>query len=203
MARHLDENLDDPDRKNGKVHRLKDLKAGQKAKTKEKRPPAEAPRTWPAPEVGSIANALIRSARPHMGALRNLRIEYIFSNSEREGEMDLAAAQRFNRTYTYQFVGKKPPTFLLRVSKPQWDRVPDDLREQAIFHYLLRFGTDTNSRPRIVRPDLVGFLAEAEQFKDAGARWNQGFKRAIQLGLFDGVASTELIDRETTTAGRR
>jgi putative metallopeptidase len=191
MARHLDnDTADDDERKDGKVQQLR---PGQKAKGKEEpRPPAEAPRTWPAPEVASIANALIRSARPHMGALRSLRIDYVFSNAEREGEMDLATAQRFNRTYSYLSAGKEPPTFLLRISKPQWDRVPDDLKEQAVYHYLLRFGTDTNARPRIVRPDLVGFLAEAEQFKDAGERWNQGFKRAIQLGLFDGVASAEL-----------
>ena len=186
----------------GENGNVTELRPGQKEKVKEPKAPAEAPRTWPAPDVEAIANRLIASARPHMGHLRAMKIAYLFSNSEREGEMDLAQAQRFNRTYSFLYEGEAP-TFLLRVAWAQWDRLPDDLREQAIYHFLLRMGTDSNSRPKIVRPDVIGFLAEADQFKDAGSRWNKGFKRAIQLGLFDGVAAAEIVEREATPAGRR
>jgi len=53
--------------------------------------------------------------------------------------------------------------------------------------------------------DFEGFLSELEEFKDSSARWNEGYVRARQLGLFDGIASAELVENiETPThAGRR
>jgi hypothetical protein len=180
---------------------ITELRPGQKAKVKEPkevRPPAETPRTWDAPEVRAIAD-LLRSGRlPHMSALRGLKIVYVFSNAEREADPNnVAKAQRYNATYSYHYEGSVTPEFILRVSKPQWDRIPDDLRAQAVYHYLLWLGTDTAGRPRIEKPDVVAFSAEIEQWKGA-PKWNEGLKRAQQLGLFDGVASAELIE-----AGRR
>ena len=186
---------DKPKRRRGGNGKVQQLHPGQqeKPKTREQRPPAEAPRTWPAADVEAIAENLIHdSGYPHMSVLRGARIAYLFSNAEREGDMDVAKAQRFSSTYSFLYPDGGVPQFVLRVSKPQWDRIPDDLRIQCAYHYLLRFGTDENGRWRIERPDVVGFLAELNQFKGLAQRWNAGVERARQLGLFDSVASTEL-----------
>lgn len=191
------------DRKSGKIRHIgeamngdKPLKPGQRAKKKDPRPPAEAPKTWPAPEVEAIANHLIGGKYPHMSVLRGARISYVFSNAEREGDMNVAKAQRFSSTYSFLYPDGDVPQFVLRISKPQWDRIREDLQIQAVYHYLLRFGTDANGRWRIEPPDVIGFLAELDQFKGLGDRWNEGFKRARQLGLFDGVAAVELAREE-------
>lgn len=196
----------DEDKKNGRrkkggdLHHLRpvnELKAGQKAKVKEKKAPAESPRTWPAPEVARVANILINGKRAHMSVLRGARIEFVFSNAEREGDPhDLAKAQRFSSTYSFQYAGKTVPQFVLKVSKPQWDRLPEDLYEEALYHYLLAFSTDSNGRWRIERPDIIAFAAEIQEFPNS-PRWNKGLVRARQIGLFDGIASAELADSES------
>lgn len=171
--------------------KITQLKPGQRAKVNEKRPPAEKLVTWPAPELAAIAGTIINSRRLHMGALRSVPIAFAWSNAEREGDPNnVAKATRFNRQYAFLVAGqgKQVPEFVLRVSKPQWDRIPEDLQEQAMYHYLLHFSTDTDGRPRIETPDVIGFSAELEEFKGQ-QRWNAGFIRARQMGLFDGVAS--------------
>jgi hypothetical protein len=189
----------DKDQANHNGHedgKVVELRAGQKEKVTEHRPPAEAPRTWDAPEVRELAEGLIASGLPHMSALRPpIGIAYVFSNAEREGDRNnLAKAQRFNATYSFLYERHgRAPEFLLRVSKPQWDRVPDDLKPQALYHYLLWFGTDTMGRPRIEQPDVVAFGAEIEVFKGQ-PRWNEGLRKARQLGLFDGLASAEVVE---------
>jgi hypothetical protein len=188
------------DKKNGKgramkhVSEIDPLKPGQKAKPqRERRPPAEAPKTWPAPEVEAIAARLINGRYPHMSVLRGARIAFLFSNAEREGELNVAKVSRFSSTYSFLYPDGGVPQFVYRTSKPQWDRVPEDLQMQCVFHYLLRMGTDSNGRWRIEPPDVIGFLSELDTFKDLPAHWNDGFKRARQLGLFDNVAATELV----------
>jgi hypothetical protein len=195
------------DKKNGKgkkgeLHQLPpvDLKPGQKAKVREVRPPAEAPKTWPAPEVEAIAARLINGKYPHMSVLRGARIAFLFSNAEREGDLDVAKVQRFSSTYSFLFPDGGVPQFVVRVSKPQWDRIPEDLQLQCVYSYLLRMGTDSNGRWTIERPDVIGFLAELEVFKGLPAWWNKGFARAKQLGLFDGLATAELVDDQRQPA---
>lgn len=164
---------------------VRELRPGEKAKVKDPSPPAEAPRTWKAPEVRDVAYRLIAAKRPHMGQLSNIKIEYVFSNADHEGELDLAKAIRFNPTYGYLYEeDEHVPQFILRVSKAQWDNVPTDLREQALYHYLLQFSVDEHARPAIEKPDVVAFAAEIEQFP-GDRRWNKGLQLARQMGLFD------------------
>lgn len=164
---------------------IRELRPSEKAKVKEPRPPAESPRTWRAPEVMEVAYRLIQSGRPHMRQLAGMRIEYVFSNADHEGENDLAKAIRFNPTYGYLFEDDDAvPQFILRVSKAQWDNVPTDLREQALYHYLNFFSVDEHSRPAIEKPNVIAFAAEIEQFP-GDRRWNKGLQLARQMGLFD------------------
>jgi hypothetical protein len=165
---------------------VRELRPGEKAKVKDPNPPAEAPRTWRAPEVRDVAYRLIAAKRPHMSQLKQMHIEYVFSNADHEGELDLAKAIRFNPTYGYLYEdeGAVVPQFILRVAKGQWDNVPTDLREQALYHYLLQFSVDEHSRPAIEKPDVVAFAAEIEQFP-GDRRWNKGLQLARQMGLFD------------------
>ena len=162
---------------------VRELRPGEKAKVKDPTPPAEAPRTWKAPEVRDVAYRLIQARRPHMSQLSSLRIEYVFSNADHEGDLDLAKAIRFNPTYGYLYEeDDHVPQFVLRVSKAQWDNVPSDRREAAVYHFLLRMSLDEHGRPHIEAPDVVAFAAEQEQFGD---QWNKGLQRVRQLGLFE------------------
>lgn len=177
--------------KDGKAKsKLTQLRPGQRTrgirKPKEKKP---AIRHWEADEVEAIANRLIgQGGLDHMSVLRQAKILYLFTNAERIAGEDVAGATRFNATYAY-----KPALtndFVLKVSKPQWDRLQEDAKPAAVYHFLLHFGSDTNGRWRIEPHDFEGFIAEGKHFKQT---WNEGGRRARQLGLFDKVASPQLV----------
>jgi hypothetical protein len=180
---------------------ITELRPGQKAKTKEPKPPAEATRFCVAPEVKQIANTLItQGLLPHMSVLRQARILYLFTNAERIAGENVMQAQRFNAKYAYR--DELRHDFILTISKPQWDRTAEDLQSAVIYHGLLHFDSDTTGRWRIAPHDFEGFISELEQFPQA--TWQEGLRKARQLRLFDSVASAELAHPEAATpAGRR
>ncbi len=89
---------------------------------------------------------------------------------------------------------------MLTFSKPQWDRIPEDLHELVVVHFLLHLGSDTVRRWRIEPHDFEGFLSEIDEYRGRGQadHWQEGMRRARQMGLFDGIASAELVE-----SGRR
>jgi hypothetical protein len=175
------------DEKNGSNGNVVELKK----KAKDPKPPAELTRFWEAPEVEQIATVLITQGRlPHMSVLRQARILYLFTNAERIAGENVMQAQRFNAKYAYR--EDLQHDFILTISKPQWDRTPPDLQSAVIYHGLLHFDSDTTGRWRIAPHDFEGFISELEQFPTA--TWQEGLRKARQLGLFDNVASAELAD---------
>lgn len=184
-------------RKNGGLHVVGDVavKDAMKAKPKrEPRAPAERTRFWPAPELEHIASTLIGQRKaPHMSALREARILFLWTNAERVGE-DRAQAQRFNAKYGY--TDDLIHDFVLTFSQPQLMRTREDLWPAVVYHQLLHLDRDTAGRWRIERHDFEGFLAELEFFRGASIELSEGLRKVRQLGLFDDVAHAELADEQ-------
>lgn len=165
---------------------------GGKRKKAEPSGPKESTRFWKAPEVETIANQLVNQGRlPHLSVLRQAKILFLFTNAERLTDENIAHAHRFNATYAY--MPGLEHDFVLKVSKPQWDRTPDELRPAIVYHFLLHFDSDSMGRWRIAPHDFEGFVSELEQFPES--TWQEGMKKARQLGLFDTVAQPEVVDK--------
>jgi len=158
---------------------------------KEKKPPV---RFTEAPDVARIANELIqKEGLTGMWALRQARILYLFSSADRIAGEDVGHAGRYPKKFTY--APKLEFDFVITISRPQWEKLADDLKPAAVYHYLLHCGSDINGRWHVEPHDFEGFYAEGMNFKP----WNDKLVKAKQLGLFDQVGAV----RAPSTNGHR
>ncbi len=124
---------------------------------------------------------------PGMTRLRQARILFLFSSSEKVGRDKLAQASKFAKKHLP--IADEAFDFEILTSKPLWGALTEEQRYALTFHELLHCGTNDKDNWVLVPHDLEEFAAVVRHF----GLWNERTKiMAEQMRLFDRVSSVSL-----------